>query len=361
MTSTSSATDMAISGAGFFMVMDGDQAFYTRAGEFYRDADGYLVNAAGYRLQGYSADDGVLSHSLGDLTISTDPVPASATSTVELSAVLDSSTATTSYLSTMSFDGSATTGATWDDISQYEDVFTTSVTVYDAQGETHEVTIAFEHTAADTWDWYALVDGEDVGQTAGYPVEIASGTCTFGSDNQISAFSSTPATMGYTWSDGATVDAIDFQFGLDSAGNPTGGGVSRAATDSSVFSVSQDGYPIGELTGVSVDTDGTVTGTYTNGEEITLGQVALATFSSPAGLERVGGALFRATSASGDPALGAPGSGGRGDLYSYALESSNVELEDEFVAMITAQRGYQASARIITTADQTLQELVNLI
>ncbi|MFH1466319.1 MAG: flagellar hook protein FlgE [Pseudomonadota bacterium] len=359
MSATSNATDMAISGAGFFMVTDGDQAYYTRAGEFYRDADGYLVTAAGYRLQGYNAEDGDLSHSLGDLMISTDAVPPSATTEVALTAVLNNETATSTTMTGLSFDGTTATGATWDDLP--DGAYTTSVTVYDAQGGSHEVTIAFERTADDTWEWYALVDGSEVGQTEDYPVELASGSCTFDGDGVLTGFTGAAATLGYSWSNGASVDAIDFQFGLDGSGDETAGRLLMTEADSAVSALSQDGYPIGELSGVSVDVDGTISGTYTNGEEIILGQVALATFASVAGLDRVGGALFRATASSGDPALGAPGSGGRGDLYSYALESSNVELEDEFVAMITAQRGYQASARVISTADQTLQELVNLI
>jgi flagellar hook protein FlgE len=277
---------------------------------------------------------------------------------VLLTAVLDSDTEVSDVIDSLSMTGS-TGGATWDDLP--DDAFTTSVTIYDEQGGSHEVTIAFEHTATGDWNWFALVDGEDLGLTADYPVELASGTCSFDTDGTMTSYSGAFATTGYTWSNGASVEAIDFQFGIDSAGDETGGGLSMSATDSAVSALSQDGYPMGELSGVSIDTDGTISGTYTNGEEIVLGQVALATFASEAGLEREGGALFRATASSGDPAIGAAGTGGRGEIYSYALEASNVELEDEFVAMITAQRGYQAAARIVTTADQTLQELVNII
>jgi len=358
LTATGSATDMAISGAGFFMVMDGKDAYYTRAGEFYLDEDGYLVTAGGYNLQGYGASDGEVSGSLGSLQISTDPALPQATEEVLLTAVLDSDTEVTSDMAALSFTGS-TGGATWDDLP--DGVFTTSVTVYDEQGGSHEVTIAFERTATDQWSWVALADGEDLGMTADYPLELASGTCTFDTDGTMTAYSGSFSTVGYTWSNGAEVSAIDFQFGLDSTGAETGGGLTMSAADSAVSAVSQDGYPLGELTDLSIGTDGTITGTYTNGEEVILGQVALATFASEAGMEREGGSLFRATVSSGDPTIGAAGTGGRGAIYSYALEASNVELEDEFVAMITAQRGYQAAARVVTTADQTLQELVNLI
>ncbi len=359
LTTTSSATDMAVSGSGFFMVQDGNETFYTRAGEFYLDDDGYLVNGAGYNVQGYTADGGTLSTIVDDLLVSTDPAAASATESVTISAVLNSETDVATDISSAVFDGASDS---WDAIT--EDTFTTSITVYDEMGEAHEVTVAFERDSTSGWSWYALVDGGEMdGGTEELPFEIARGTMSFDTDGTLTAFSgtSTSSTGAYSWANGADLGAFDFQLGLDSSGTEIDGAISMSGTDSAVSAMSQDGYPLGDLSDISVATDGTITGSYTNGEEIVLGQVVLATFSSEAGLERMGGNLFRATSASGDAAVGAPGSGGRGDLYSYALEASNVELEDEFVNMITSQRGYQAAARVISTADETLQELVNLV
>jgi flagellar hook protein FlgE len=360
LTSTTSATDMAVSGDGFFMVQDGNETFYTRAGEFYLDDEGYLVNASGYNVQGYTATNGTLSSAVGDLLVNTDPASASATSTITMSAVLNSDTDTSTIVSSAARDGLS---ETWDDVIT-EDCFTTSITIYDEMGGSHEVTVAFERDGTSDWSWYAMVDGAELGLTEDCPFEIASGTVTFDSDGSISAFSGTSAvdtSPGLAWANGADMGAFDFEFGMDGTGADIDGSISMSGTDSAVSAMSQDGYPLGELSDISVATDGTITGSYTNGEEITLGQVVLATFTSDAGLERLGSNMYRATSASGDPAVGAPGSGGRGDLYSYALESSNVELEDEFVNMITSQRGYQAAARVISTADETLQELVNLV
>ena len=118
---------------------------------------------------------------------------------------------------------------------------------------------------------------------------------------------------------------------------------------------------MGSLTALAVDDEGVIRGQYTNGQEMILGQIAVATFDAESGLSRVGGNMYQATFASGDPAVGVAGSGGRGTTVGYALEQSNVDLEHEFVDMIQAQRSYQANAGVIRTADETLQELVNLV
>ncbi len=367
---TSSATDLAISGSGFFVVEDGDASYYTRAGEFYLDEDGYIVTADGMNLQGYGAEDGTLSSLIGDLQIGTEPVSASATSEVSISAALstnaewdeDGDGTADTYLTTGNLDGN---GYTWDELDDYADA-TTSLTVYDSLGEAHEVTIAFERTGESDWSFYVVMDGADAtGGTEDYPFCLAEGTMSFDSDGQMTSFTQTNVdSWDATWSlaNGASQLSMDFLFGLDDAGDETDGNITMTGDEDSSFSaISQDGYPQGELTNLAIESDGTITGTYTNGEELTLGQVVLANFTSESGLDRLGNTLFSATASSGDPAVGAAGSGGRGSIVSYALESSNVELEDEFVTMITAQRGYQASARVITTADETLQELVNLV
>jgi len=359
LTSTTSATDMAVSGSGFFMVQDGNETFYTRAGEFYLDDEGYLVTASGHNVQGYTATDGTLGTTVDDLMVGLDPATASATGELTMDAVLNSETAVASDIASATFDGVTDT---WDAIT--EDTFTTSITIYDEMGESHEVTVAFERDGTSDWTWYALVDGAEMdGGVEDHPFEIATGTMAFDTDGTLTAYTGT-SQIDFgpeSWSNGADLGAFDFQFGLDAAGAAIEGSMSMSGATSAVSAMSQDGYPLGDLSSIAVATDGTISGSYTNGEEIILGQVVLATFTSEAGLERLGGNTFRATTNSGDPAVGAPGTGGRGDLFSYALESSNVELEDEFVAMITAQRGYQAAARVISTADETLQELVNLV
>jgi flagellar hook protein FlgE len=228
------------------------------------------------------------------------------------------------------------------------------------------VTVVYEKTGENTWGWYAVVDGGELdgGFDDGNAFMISSGTLEFDTDGQMTSFNQVNENdLGNNWrfSEAEETD-FDFQFGLDSSGEPTErGGLSQNAGDSAVSQVSQDGYGTGDLAALKVQDDGTIMGTYSNGEEIALGQVALADFTAETGLERVGGSLFRATMASGLPAVGAAGAGGRGDLIGGALESSNVELEDQFVNMISSQRSYQANSRVFSSTDQLLQELVNLV
>lgn len=361
------ALDMAISGEGFFVVNDGVANYYTRAGEFYLDDAGYIVNSTGLVLQGYSATDGTLGATVGDLQVDLNPLAPVATSEITLTANLsaESDYATTPVAALNLTTG---TGDTLEDAADAGD-FATSVTVYDSLGVPHAVTVVYERTAANDWSWYAVVDAGEVDITSlggpgtpGAAFQIASGTLTFDTDGNLTTFTQTDTSGVDPWAfEAATAQDFVFDFGVDTTGAITDGRVRMHNGASNVSAVSQDGYPVGSLQNISVDTDGTVYGSYTNGEELILGQVVLARFPSNGGLERTGGNLFRETLDSGSPAIGAPDTGGRGVVQGGALERSNVDLEDEFVDMITAQRSYQANARVIDTANQTLQELVNLV
>jgi flagellar hook protein FlgE len=362
--SSSNALDMAISGDGFFMVEGDDGTFFTRAGQFYLDDAGFITTATGLRLQGYTGQGSSVGGTLGDLQVGTAPLSQSMTTQLSVEANLDSSS---EFDTTPIADGDFTmdgTGDTVNDVAAAAD-FTTSMTVYDSLGESHEVTLVFEKTAENEWDWHAIVDGGELsaGYDDGTAFEISSGTLSFDSDGQLTGFTQSNANdFGTPWSfSGAEQTDFAFNFGLDASGDDTEGGITQNASDSAVTSVSQDGYSTGTLTSVEVDTDGTIYGTYTNGQEIALGQVALADFAAPSGLNRVGGSLFAATAASGDPAIGTAGTGGRGDIFGSAVEGSNVELEDQFVKMITAQRSYQANSRVFSANSDLLQELVNLV
>jgi len=143
--------------------------------------------------------------------------------------------------------------------------------------------------------------------------------------------------------------------------NPDSGEVVMVGSESFTSIIAQDGYPTSHITNVAVDPNGTIAAQYYNGEERVLGQLALADFPGENGLARLGGNLFVPTRESGDPAMGAPGSGGRGQTIGYALERSNVDMEEEFVQMIQTQRSYQANAGVIRSSDQSLQVLVNLV
>ena len=361
---SSSALDMAISGGGFFMVSSGEADYYTRDGSFYMDTEGYLVNSTGLRLQGYGATDGDLTSIVGDMQLDTTPVPGEPTSEVTLDAVLsaeaeytDEDGAIVTPLADLNVAGG---GVSIEDAAAAAD-YSTSVTIYDSLGVPHDVTILMERTGENDWSYQAVVDaGELPGGVEGEAFVISSGDMAFDTDGVLQSMTQTDTATAWNF-EGAGDMQIDLLFGADAGGNETEGGMTMSGSESSVTAITQDGHTTGELTGITVDDEGIITGVYSNGESEVLGQVAMATFASDAGLTRGGGNLYRATADSGQAAVGAPGSGGRGAITAYALEKSNVDLEAEFVSMIEAQRTYQANARVVTTANETLQELVNLV
>ncbi|MCP4804257.1 MAG: flagellar hook protein FlgE [Proteobacteria bacterium] len=366
LSSSSSALDMAISGKGFFQVSDGQQDFYTRDGSMYMDAEGFLVNSSGYHLQGYNAFDGSVTSRISDLQIDTAPTGAKATESIDISAYLPMQDEPTDGWDTYLSDTDTTGGTdvTWDDLDENADN-STSITIYDELGKPHDVVVYFEQVSETEYDYTVVAATSELDPTAdadgeGYVTGLISGTLTFDSDGQLeSATQSDIATSSWP---GTSAIGFEVDFGVDSAGESTdGGSMTMQGEDFSVTGISQDGYAVGELSSVQLDDEGNIVANYSNGEEEILGQVALATFAAEGFLTRAGGNMFAANAASGDPAMGAAGVGGRGSVTGYALEGSNVELEDQFVAMIQSQRGYQANARVISTANDTLQELVNLV
>ncbi len=362
-TESENALDIAVSGNGFYTVSDTNHEFdyYTRDGQFFIDDSGFIVNAGGYRLQGYNATNGSLTTIVDDLEINTEALAQQPSTELQLKAILSSdadfSTAPISGGS-FTFDGNTDT---IDDAAQGAD-FATSVSVYDSLGAAHDMTILFERESATDWGWYAIVDGGEIGETEGMAFQVSGGSMVFDADGELTTFTQTDTSVTTPWNfTGADDLSVSFDFGIDSSGVENDGSVRAVAGPSAVTSVSQDGYGTGDLIQMSVTQDGVIRGTYTNGEDLTLGQVVLADFPSYLGLKRTGHNLFQATTDSGDPAIGAPGTGPRGSLIAFALEQSNVDLEDEFVDMIQSQRTYQANARVITTTDGTLQELVQLL
>jgi flagellar hook protein FlgE len=356
-TESSNSLDMAISGSGFFVVNDGFQNYFTRAGEFYMDEFGYVVDANGLNLQGYQAQDGVMGATVQSILIDERPISQLATSEIMLKANLSAEEDfSTTPIASGTFDIISGAGDTLIDSADAAD-YATSVTVYDSLGVAHEVTILFERAADDTWTWHAVVDAGELEDgtgtfTEGAAFQISEGTLTFNTDGELVTFTQTNTSATTPWNfEGAGAQDYTFDFGIDATGVATDGQVLMASGPSTVSEVSQDGYPPGQLLSLSVELDGTIIGHYDNGEQIQLAQV----------VQRIGGNLFRQSSASGDPAIGVAGTGGRGDIIGNALEKSNVDIEDQFVEMITTQRSYQANARVVSTANQTLQELVQLV
>jgi flagellar hook protein FlgE len=353
MVSTDSPTDLAISGEGFFVVEGQLQGsvgrYYTRAGQFHIDEKGALVNTSGMRLQGYMATaDGVLGSTIGDLMVGGGTIPANATSDMTLTANLSAS---------------AAPAPTWDPLDPMgTSTFNTSATVYDSLGNAHAVTVFFRKETDNSWDWHAMVAGDEItGGTPGEPYEAASGSLTFTTAGALDTES--VAVSNFDFVGGATQgQVIDFDFG-DSITTDTGtglGGTTQLGAPSTITGVAQNGFSGGTISGVSVGGDGKIVGVFSSGQQRTLGQVVTATFASVDGLERGGEGLFAQSMKSGEALIGAPETGGRGSIVSGALEQANVDLGTEFVSLIAYQRGFQANSKVITTADEMYSELVNL-
>jgi len=370
-----SAVHMAISGRGFFQVAQGQEQFYTRDGSFHVDAEDYLVTGMGMRVQGYQAIDGQLTSLVGDLQLDSGPIAQQATTQIELNATLsadepyeaaDIELGDGAWFGTPGLDGTSA-GLSIEQMSAMAD-FSTSITVYDSLGVAHDVTVFFDRTGENTYEWSAVVDGGQVDLgggpdplNSGYALEIDSGELTFGTDGSLETFGP-PRGPARPWNwPGADAFDFDLLVGEDEGGASVDGQITMPGGPSAVTTISQDGYGVGEMVSIQVDAEGILTAQYTNGQEQILGQVALALFPSDVGLGRIGGNLYRSTLHSGAAALGAASTGGRGSVSGYALERSNVELEDEFVNMIQSQRSYQANAGVIRTADESLQVLVNLV
>jgi len=303
---TGKATDLMISGDGFFVTRLGNDTVYSRAGAFDFDADGRLVTADGKIVQGYPAANGVVNEGgqLTDIVLPLDAAaPAVRTTTAGVTGNLPSETPV---------DGTRVREAT----------------VYDAAGEKHTLSLTYTRTSPTQWSVEGRVDGGAPGTT----------TLTFGTDGKLTG-------GGTMTAGGIAVDMTQL----------TG----YASLDTASIA-SQDGSAAGSLQGYSISKDGTVVGTFSNGASLAVGRIALATFANPAGLEKTGASGYRATANSGNATVGAPGDPGVGQLASGTLEMSNVDLSQEFTNLIVAQRGFQANARIITTSDEVLQELTNL-
>jgi flagellar hook protein FlgE len=348
LTSTGIATDLALQGNGFFAVRGNhagqDGTFYTRAGQFTIDRDGYLVTLEGLKVQGFPADPaGVVSGVPGDLLVGNASALPRATTSVSVKANLQAD---------------ATIPAAWDPLNPSgTSNFSTSVSVYDSLGTAHATQIFFRQTAPGAWEWHAMTDGGGLtGGTAGQLTEIANGTLAFDAQGRLQTVTQA---SNFNPLGAVNPQALTFNFGDPLATGGTGlAGVTQFAAPSTTTFIGQDGYGSGQLASIRIDGQGLVSGIFSNGQQRVLGQVGVAAFAAPDQLERTGGNLYQQTPASGQPALGAAGAGGRGSIASGALEQSNVDLADQFVRLIAAQRAFEANSKTVTTADQLLQELI---
>lgn len=328
---TANPYDLAISGQGMFIVNQGGQTLYTRAGAFSTDANGNIVTATGAKLQGKMADaTGAIPGGtrLEDLLINQDLKSLAQASTyVEYAGNLNSSAAV-------------------------GDTAESSASVYDSLGNRITLKLTFTKTADNAWNWSATIPDPSPATTWS---NVGGGTLSYDSLGRLQ--SATGTTISFTPAGGASPLTLDLRFGTETSPGVFNG-ISQSSGSSSISRRNYDGHASGTLTGVEFDTTGKILGTFSNGIVQTLGQVMLAEFNNFAGLERMGDSLYQLSANSGIPAILEPGE--VSEISPGSLEQSNVDLADEFTKMIMAQRGFQASARVITTSDDMLQELVNL-
>jgi len=328
---TGNTLDLAISGEGFFTLSDNGAMVYTRAGAFGTDHNGYVVNAAGQRLQVFppTANGSFDSARLADLQLSSSTNPPRASSAITANVNLPS---TAQVPGTTPFDRT--------DPTSYNE--TRSVQVYDSLGTAHQASMYFvKGTDPNAWEVHVEVDGSVIGSSTLQYSD--SGALLSPAGGRISLPSHTP---------GNGASAMNLTLDL---------GASTQYGDAfSVNSLRQDGYPTGELTTIEITAEGIVQARYTNGQATPLGQVALARFANAQGLQQLGDTAWGETYAAGAAMRGAGGSPNFGAIQSGALEGSNVDLSAQLVNMITAQRNYQANAQMISTADQITQTIINI-
>ena len=338
---TREATNVAIQGNGFFIVRGAAGNSYTRAGNFTLDNDGKLVTPDGQYVQGFTAKDPVT----GAVVASGQPTDI----TVPLG-TLRAPVATTQIYTKTNLNAAATAGT----------VYSTGVQVYDSLGTAHVATINFTKTAAG-WDYEVTVPATEAtgaaGTTAGTVRLGPVGSITFDADGNMTAPALDVALPGpTTWTNGAAVDPITWDL-FDANDEPS---ITGFASASDTFSKTQNGSAAGQMSSITVTADGTIQATFGAGQTVAVAQLALANFSNPKGLMKLGSSRYGESQAAGIANVGVAGSGGRGTLIGSALEGSNVDIAQEFTNMILAQRGYQANSKTITVSDELLLETLNL-
>ncbi|MEJ6656099.1 MAG: flagellar hook protein FlgE [Pseudomonas sp.] len=396
---TENSLDLAINGNGFFVTSNNGALSYTRAGYFGTNQEGFIVNNNGERLQGYgvNAVTGKLNEGVPtDLRVDTRAANPNATSKVASTLNLNSSSvrptgaqniydstfaaeynayitnsgldpdalsetdaaAARTHAETQALDASrdaARSDFDPSDSSTYNS--STSVNVYDSLGNAHVMTKYFVKTEANKWDMHVLIDGRNLNGVAATDPDFSSipEELTF---NTAGALVGNPVTSISGWTP------------LDANGQPAGAeaqeiilnltGSSQYASGFGVTSVVQDGFTTGELAGLEIDDQGMLVARYTNGQTKTQGQLVLATFANQQGLKPLGDTAWAQSSSSGEPVIGAPGTGTQGLVQSGALEQSNVDLSEMLINLIVAQRNYQANAKTIQTEDAVTQTIINL-
>ncbi len=352
---TSRPLDLAIDGNGFFVVADGAQRYYTRAGNFKVDAAGYIVDQNNYAVLGFPDGGSGALEPLNIQAVSQDQTTI-LTRNVNIAGNLDASTPIlaggAAGIPAVPAPGSALTTTTYTDLSNASE-FQTVVDVFDSLGAKHTLTTFFYHTGTNEWTARAYVDSGDVeagGSPSGFPRQVGSVTMTFNGDGTINAASPDSFTVGFNWNNNSAAAGFDVTY------QP----FTQYAAASNILSITQDGQGVGAVTSVNIEQTGEIFALLDNGQATVIGSVGMVNFANPEGLSRVGKNLLQQSTASGEPIVGRASSGTFGSIVSGSLELSAVDIASEFVKVITLQRGFQASSRIITTIDQLLNEIIQL-
>jgi flagellar hook protein FlgE len=341
---SASGTDLAVAGQGFFVVNEaatpgfGDDFYFTRAGSFNPDQNGNLVNAAGYYLQGY------------DLRSNPNPAPSASTftglQTVNISNLSGSAAATTGI----------SLGVNLPSTAAVTDSFSVTAQVFDSLGNAHDMDVTFTKTALNTWSWAASNPSLDGGATPS-GVATGSGDIVFDTDGTPLVFSPAAPTVTLTsFTTGAGNATITLDLGTIAATD----GLTQFAGNFTISNIDQDGVRFGNYTGITISEAGIVTALFDNGQRQDIFQLPLGMFRNPNGLESKSGNVYLETNRSGNFQLNLAGNGGAGDIAPAALESSTVDLAEEFTKMIITQRAYSANTKVITTADEMLDELIRV-
>jgi len=329
--STGNATDVALDGNGFFVLNNGGTNIYTRDGNFGLDSNGSLITQSGLGVMGYLAVGGVVNTN-SPLTPISIPVgavePPRATSSFGMTANLDATAAV----------GTAVPG---------------QITMYDSLGVSHVATVTYTKTGTNTWNYSIALPAGDATAAANN-----TGTLTFDSSGNLTSPAANVAGISFTGlADGAANMSFSWNV-LGTSGKPT---ITQVSSASAVAATTQDGYASGQYQSFSIASDGRVEATFSNGQQLTVGQVALANVSNVQGLQLLGDGDYATTMASGSASVGISGAAGLGTLQDSSLEQSNVNISAEFSDLIIAQRAFEANSKAVTTFDTIAQETINMV
>jgi flagellar hook protein FlgE len=337
--------DSAIQGTGFFVVQDpSGNTYYTRNGAFQTDSSGNMMTNTGDYVQGWTTlnADGTVNTNgpVGNIVV---PVGS-----------LNPPIATTTMTADLNLDSSANADGT--------SAYSMPITVYDSLGTSHTLTLNFQKTAANTWSYQVTIPGADVSAgTAGTPYDTgADGALNFAADGSLPAAQNpSPITISIPGlSDGANDMSVTWNL---FASDGTTGLISQYGESSAQSAQSQNGSPAAQLDQVGVGNGGTVLAQYSDGSQVVVGQIAMASIRNPDSLITTGNDNYELSAATANPSVGVPGTGGRGTVQGGSLEASNVDIATEFTNLIVYQRAYEANAHVVTTADQLSQDTINLI